>query len=49
MGPIRWVELAPGKGGTVIALASGGYLIWSPEEVGGFSGITLAAEEAEGT
>ena len=25
MGPIRWVELAPGKGGTVIALASEGY------------------------
>jgi predicted enzyme related to lactoylglutathione lyase len=49
MGPIRWVELAPAKGETVIALASEGYPIWSPEKVGGFSGLTLAAEDAEGT
>ena len=49
MGPIRWVELAPGKGGTVIALASEGYPIWSPEKVGNFSGMTLAADDAEGT
>jgi predicted enzyme related to lactoylglutathione lyase len=49
MGPIRWVELAPGDGGTVIALASEGYPIWSAEKVGGFSGMTLAAEDAEGT
>lgn len=49
MGPIRWVELAPGKGETVIALASEGYPIWSPEKVGGFSGLTLAAENAEET
>jgi predicted enzyme related to lactoylglutathione lyase len=49
IGPIRWVELAPGKGETVIALASEGYPIWSPEKVGGFSGMTLAAEDAEAT
>jgi predicted enzyme related to lactoylglutathione lyase len=49
MGPIRWVELAPGKGDTVIVLASEGYPIWSPEKVGGFSGMTLAAEDAEAT
>ncbi len=49
MGPIRWVELAPGTGETVIALASEGYPIWSPDKVGGFSGMTLAAEGAEQT
>jgi catechol 2,3-dioxygenase-like lactoylglutathione lyase family enzyme len=48
-GPIRWVELAPGKGDTVIALASEGYPIWSPEKVGGFSGMTLAADNPERT
>jgi predicted enzyme related to lactoylglutathione lyase len=48
-GPIRWVELAPANGETVIALASEGYPIWSPEKVGGFSGMTLAAEDAGGT
>jgi predicted enzyme related to lactoylglutathione lyase len=46
MGPIRWVEVAPAKGETVIVLASEGYPIWSPEKVGGFSGMTLAAEDA---
>lgn len=45
-GPIRWVELAPVNGETVIALASEGYPIWSPEKVGGFSGMTLAADDA---
>ena len=49
MGPIRWVELAPALGETVIALASAGYPIWSPEKVGNFSGMTLAADDAEGT
>jgi predicted enzyme related to lactoylglutathione lyase len=49
MGPIRWVELAPANGDTVLALASEGYPIWSPEKVGGFSGMTLAAKDAEGT
>ena len=49
MGPIRWVELAPATGGTVLALASEGYPIWSPDKVGGFSGMTLAAEDADGT
>jgi predicted enzyme related to lactoylglutathione lyase len=48
-GPIRWVELAPPKGDTVLALASEGYPIWSPDKVGGFSGMTLAAENAEDT
>lgn len=49
MGPIRWVELAPPKGDAVIALASEGYPIWAPDKVGGFSGMTLAAEDAEET
>jgi predicted enzyme related to lactoylglutathione lyase len=49
MGPIRWVELAPGQGETVIALASEGYPIWSPEKVGNFSGMTLTADDADGT
>jgi lactoylglutathione lyase len=48
-GPIRWVELAPGTGDTVIALASEGYPIWSPDKVGGFSGMTLAADNPEAT
>ena len=48
MGPIRWVELAPGPGETVIALASEGYPIWSPEKVGNFSGMTLAADDVHG-
>jgi catechol 2,3-dioxygenase-like lactoylglutathione lyase family enzyme len=49
MGPIRWVELAPGKGETVVALASDGFPIWSPEKVGGFSGMTLAADDGKAT
>jgi lactoylglutathione lyase len=49
MGPIRWVELAPKGGDTVIALASEGYPIWAPEKVGGFSGMTLTATDAEET
>ena len=49
MGPIRWVELAPPKGDTVIALASEGYPIWTLDKVGGFSGMTLAAEDADDT
>jgi predicted enzyme related to lactoylglutathione lyase len=49
MGQVRWVELAPGKGSTVITLASEGFPIWSPEKVGGFSGMTLAADDAEWT
>jgi catechol 2,3-dioxygenase-like lactoylglutathione lyase family enzyme len=49
MGPIRWVELPPKGGDTVIALASEGYPIWSPEKVGGFSGMTLAAAGPEET
>jgi catechol 2,3-dioxygenase-like lactoylglutathione lyase family enzyme len=48
-GPIRWVELAPPHGGTVITLASEGFPIWSPEKVGGFSGLTLEATEPETT
>jgi predicted enzyme related to lactoylglutathione lyase len=48
-GPIRWVELAPSKGETVIALASEGYPVWSPDKVGGFSGMTLAADDADQT
>lgn len=49
MGPIRWVELAPPEAGTVIALASEGYPIWSPDKVGGFSGLTLSASDAGAT
>jgi predicted enzyme related to lactoylglutathione lyase len=49
MGPVRWVELAPAKGDTVLALASEGFPIWSPEKVGGFSGMTLAAEDPDAT
>jgi lactoylglutathione lyase len=49
MGLIRWVELAPKGGDTVIALASEGYPIWAPEKVGGFSGMTLAATDADET
>jgi predicted enzyme related to lactoylglutathione lyase len=49
MGPIRWVELAASEGDTVIALASEGYPIWSPEKVGGFSGMTRAARDATAT
>jgi predicted enzyme related to lactoylglutathione lyase len=47
-GPIRWVELSS-NGETVIALASEGYPIWSADKVGGFSGMTLAAEDASQT
>lgn len=49
MGPIRWVELAPAGAQTVIAVASQGYPVFSPEKVGGFSGLTLAATEPEKT
>jgi predicted enzyme related to lactoylglutathione lyase len=49
MGPIRWVELAPVGAETVIAVASAGYPVYSPEKVGGFSGLTLAATDAEAT
>jgi lactoylglutathione lyase len=48
-GPIRWVELAPAGAQTVIAVASEGYPVYSPERVGGFSGLTLAAKDAEQT
>jgi lactoylglutathione lyase len=49
MGPIRWVELAPAGGDTVVALASEGFPIWTREKVGGFSGMTLAAADADET
>jgi predicted enzyme related to lactoylglutathione lyase len=49
MGPIRWVELAPTRAGTVITLASEGFPVWSAEKVGGFSGITLAATDPKAT
>lgn len=49
MGPIRWVELAPANGETVLALASEGYPVWSKDKVGGFSGLTLAATDPEQT
>jgi predicted enzyme related to lactoylglutathione lyase len=49
MGPIRWVELAPDGADTVVALASEGYPIWSADKVGGFSGLTLAADAPEQT
>jgi|HubBroStandDraft_1064217.scaffolds.fasta_scaffold19821_2 lactoylglutathione lyase len=48
-GPIRWVELAPPGAETVIAVASEGYPVYSPDKVGGFSGLTLAASGAEET
>jgi predicted enzyme related to lactoylglutathione lyase len=49
MGPIRWVELAPPGAETVIAVASEGYPVFAPGKVGGFSGLTLAAKDAEQT
>jgi lactoylglutathione lyase len=49
MGPIRWVELAPAGAETVIAVASDGYPVFSPDRVGGFSGLTLAATEPDAT
>jgi predicted enzyme related to lactoylglutathione lyase len=49
MGPIRWVELAPAGAETVIAVASEGYPVYSPDKVGGFSGLTLAGTEPEKT
>lgn len=48
-GPIRWVELAPPGAQTVIAVASQGYPVYSPDKVGGFSGLTLAASDPEAT
>ncbi len=48
-GPIRWVELAPAGAETVIAVASEGYPVFSPDKVGGFSGLTLAATDPEKT
>ncbi|HEY3868162.1 MAG TPA: VOC family protein [Actinocrinis sp.] len=49
VGPIRWVELAPPGAETVIAVASEGYPVFTPAKVGGFSGLTLAAKDAEAT
>ena len=49
MGPIRWVELAPAGAETVIAVASEGYPVFSPDKVGGFSGLTLAATDPDHT
>ena len=48
-GAIRWVELRPPRGETVIALASEGFPVWSPEKVGQFSGVTLAADDPDET
>jgi predicted enzyme related to lactoylglutathione lyase len=48
-GPIRWVELAPARAGTVITLASEGFPVWSADKVGEFSGLTLAATDPQAT
>lgn len=48
-GLIRWVELAPPGAETVIAVVSDGYPVYSSDKVGGFSGLTLAANDAEAT
>lgn len=45
---LRWVEVAPRGGQTVIILVRG-YADWSPERVGRFSGMVLQPDDVQAT
>ncbi|GGT03819.1 hypothetical protein GCM10010156_72050 [Planobispora rosea] len=49
MGPMRWVEVAPPGGQSVLVLTGPGFESWAPEKVGVFTGIVFALTDAEAT
>lgn len=49
MGPLRWIEVAPPGGQTVIVLATADYPVGSEDKIGGFTDIQFVTHDIQST